>query len=152
MTSSFERALQLTFQAGAQTGNLFLMFSIFLQHQNRVAVRGIHRAGVLDIQVVVAGFDLFDGHAPGILVFDSLIPPRFFQIKFLDVDRARLRIVLAVGGRGMLKIPDLLRRLAFGEEQQVGIDARVRIEHAFGQAHDGMQVARRQANALSGAS
>ncbi len=105
-------------------------------------MRGIHGVGILDIQVVVAGFDLINGHAPGILVFDPLIPPRFFQIKFLDVDRARLRIVLAVGGRGMLKIPDLLRRFAFGKEQQIGIDARVRVEHAFGQAHDGMQVAR----------
>ena len=44
----------------------------------------------------------------------------------------------------MLKVPDLLRRPALRKEQQVGIDARVRVEHSFGQAHDGMQVARAQ--------
>ncbi len=37
--------------------------------------------------------------------------------------------------------PDFLRRLAFLEEQQIGADAGVGLEHAVGQADDGVQVA-----------
>ena len=35
----------------------------------------------------------------------------------------------------------MLGGLTLGEEQQVGLDAGVGVEHAVGQAHDGVQVA-----------
>ena len=41
----------------------------------------------------------------------------------------------------MLVVPNVLRGLALGEEQQVGLDAGVGREHAVGQPHDGVQVA-----------
>jgi len=37
--------------------------------------------------------------------------------------------------------PDLLRGFAFGEEQEVGLDAGVRGKDTVGQADDGVQVA-----------
>ena len=41
----------------------------------------------------------------------------------------------------MLVEPHLFGRRALGEEQQVGLDAGVGVEHAIGQANDGVQVA-----------
>ena len=41
----------------------------------------------------------------------------------------------------MLVEPDVLGGGALAEKQQVGLDAGVRVEHAVGQAHDGVQVA-----------
>ena len=96
---------------------------------------------VLDVQVVIARLDLVDGHAPGVLVLLAVLPPRLFQVELLDRDRPRLGVLLAVGGQGVLEIPDLLGRLALGEEEQVGVDAGIGGKDAVGQAHDGVQVA-----------
>ena len=41
----------------------------------------------------------------------------------------------------MLVEPDLAGGLALGEEEQVGLDGGVRLEHALGQPDDGVQVA-----------
>ncbi len=47
-----------------------------------------------------------------------------------------------LGGRYLVFVkPDVLRRLTFLEEQQVGTDAGVRLEDAVGQADDGVQAA-----------
>src|SRR5690606_9848681 len=40
-----------------------------------------------------------------------------------------------------LVVPDVLCRLALGEEQQVGGDRGVGLKHGVGQAHDGVQIA-----------
>src|SRR5262245_30203358 len=82
-----KRLLQLALQSSTQGCNLLLMHSILLQQYRRVGVRGIHGVRVLDIEIKVPGFDLVDGHAPGIIVFDARRsrPPGFLQIKLRDV-------------------------------------------------------------------
>ena len=65
----------------------------------------------------ISGLELFKAHGFGLVV-------AFYAFRI-----------------GMFVIPDMLGRLAFGEEQQVGFDAGVGAEHAIGQAHDGVQVA-----------
>ena len=59
----------------------------------------------------------------------------------LDADRLGHRVGLLPVGDAVLVEPDLLGRLALLEEQQVGADAGVGLEHAVGQPDDGVQVA-----------
>ncbi len=96
---------------------------------------------VLDVEVVVAVDDVLQGDAPGVLVFLPLAPPGFFRVKFLDVDGAGFVVALHPIRVGVLVVPYLFGRAAFFKEEQVGLDARVGVEDAIGQAHDGVEVA-----------
>src|SRR5690606_22615183 len=103
---------------------------------------------VLQIEVVVAGLDLVDGYAPGVFVFNAgleavglIAPPGFLGREFLDADGLALVVALHARRIGVLVVPDLLRRRAFREEEQVGPDAGIGVEDAIGQADDGVQVA-----------
>ena len=69
---------------------------------------------------IVARFDLRDGNAPRLLVFDAVFPPRARGLKLLNADWRGLVVGLRAGRIGVLVVPDLRRGLAFGEEQQVG--------------------------------
>jgi len=60
--------------------------------------------------------------------------PFALGLKFLDADGLGLVVILHPRWIGMFVIPDFLRRLAFGEEQEVGLDAGVGRKHAVGQA------------------
>jgi len=104
--------------------------------------------GVLAVEVPVASFQFIQADLPGELVFHACgkaialaAPPRLFYGELFDAHRARLGVVLHAGWVLVLVEPHLFGRCALGEEQQVGLDAGVGVEHAVGQANDGVQVA-----------
>src|SRR6185503_4212726 len=68
-------------------------------------------------------------------------PPLFLGVEFLEADGLGLVVALHARRIRVLAIPDFLRGLAFGEEQQIGLDAGVGSENAVGQADDGVEVA-----------
>ena len=104
--------------------------------------------GILDIQVVVAGLDLVDGDLPGLFGFDPLFkpiglaaPPGDLGLELRKAHGLGLVVAFDALGIGMLVVPDGFGGHALGEKKQVGLDAGVGVEHAVGQAHDGVQVA-----------
>ena len=62
-------------------------------------------------------------------------------LQVLDADGLGHRVGLLAIGDAVLVEPDLFRRLALLEEQQVGADGGVGLEDAVGQADDGVEVA-----------
>ena len=120
---------------------------VFGQEVVHVAGAGVGVVRVLEVEVEVPGLDLVDGNAPGKLAFLALAllsrfaPPLFLDIEFLDTDRFGFVVALHAGRIGVFVIPDVLGRLAFGEEQEVGLDAGVGGEDAVGQTDNGVQVA-----------
>jgi hypothetical protein len=78
---------------------------------------------VLEVEVVVAGLNLVDGDAPGLLVFLAIVPPRSFRLELLDADRFAFVVALGAGRIRVLVVPDVGGRLAGVEEEQVGADA-----------------------------
>jgi len=107
--------------------------------------------GILDIQVVVPGLDLVDGNLPRLFRFDPggkavflLPPPVDFSLELLETDGLGLVVALHARRIGMLVVPDMFRRLPFGEEKEVRFDARIGVEDAVGEADDRMEVAFRQ--------
>ncbi|MNN10391.1 hypothetical protein D3C81_1233130 [compost metagenome] len=104
--------------------------------------------GVLAVQVPVARLQFFDADLPGELVFHSggkaiglAAPPGFLDSKLFDSHGFGLGVALVAGRVLVLVEPHVLGGCAFGEEQQVGLDTSVGVEHAVGQANDGVQVA-----------
>ena len=104
--------------------------------------------GVLDVEVVVARNDVGDRHLPGLFGLHArgkavglVAPPVDLGFEFLEAHGLGLVVALHAFGIGVLVVPDVLGGPALGEEQQVGLDAGVGIEHAVGQADDGVQVA-----------
>ena len=78
---------------------------------------------------------------PGERVLFPLVPPFLFRLEFLNADGFGLVVGLYARRIGMFVVPDFFGRLAFGEEEEVGLDAGVGSEDAVGQADDGVQVA-----------
>ena len=68
-------------------------------------------------------------------------PPRFFEVKLGNVYRLGLVVALYAFGVGVLKVPHVFGGCAFFKKQDIGLDAGVGVEHAIGEAHDGMKVA-----------
>ena len=146
-SSAGERGFQFLSQFLAHFGDGGLGLLVFGQEFGGVAVGVVHDIGVFDVEVVAARGDVRDGHAPGEFVFLALLflarfaPPLLLGVEFLDADRLGFVVALDARRIGVLVIPDVFGRLAFGEEQQVGLDAGVGSEDAVGQADDGVQVA-----------
>ena len=142
--------MEFLFQLAAGFGDLGEELFVFGQEVFDLAGAGVGVVRVLEVEVVVAGFDLLDGDAPGLLgflalavaaVFVGLAPPFLLGLELLDADGLALVVALGALGIGVLVVPDFLGGLALGEEEQVGLDAGVGIEDAVGQADDGVQVA-----------
>jgi len=119
----------------------------FGQQFGGVAVGGVHGVRILHVEVVAARGDVRDGHAPSKFIFLALLfltrlaPPLFLHVEFLDTNGLGFVVGLYTCRILVFVIPDFLGRLAFGEEQQIGLDAGVGRKHAVGQADDGVQVA-----------
>src|SRR5690606_40210806 len=60
---------------------------------------------------------------PRLLVLLPLVPPLLLRRELLDPERLGLRVALVALGVWVLVEPDLLRRLALCEEEQVRLDA-----------------------------
>ena len=142
--SSGERLLEFLFQQAAGVGDLGEEFFVFGQQVIEIAGAGVGVVRVLDVEVEAAGFDLVDGDAPGLLVFDAgfeavffAAPPGAFGLELLDADGLAFVVAFGSGRIGVLIVPDILGGGAFGEEEEIGADAGVRGEDAIGQADDG---------------
>ena len=105
---------------------------VFGQKLGGVGVAGVEAVGVFDIEIVVARLDVGNGYAPGEFTFLTVVPPTFFQVKLVDADGASFGVFFVAWGEGMLEIPGLLGGLAFGEEEEIGIDVGVGGEDAIG--------------------
>src|SRR5690606_35515672 len=97
---------------------------VFRQEVLDVAGTLVGAVWVLQIEVVVAGFDLVDGNAPGVFVFDAgleavglIAPPSLLGRKLLDADGLALVVALHARRIGVLVLPDLLRRRPFRKEE-----------------------------------
>jgi hypothetical protein len=101
---------------------------------------------VFIVQVVVAGFDVLDADFPGLLGFLAPCsirptPPIDATLQMFDADGFSHGIGFLGSRHLVFVVPDVLSRLAFFKEQQIGAYAGVRLEDAVGQADDGVQVA-----------
>jgi len=107
----------------------------------------VHGVRVFHVEVVAVRGDVRDRDAPGKFVFlpfaflPWLHPPLFLRLEFLDADGFGFVIALHARRIRVFVKPDFLRRLAFGEEQEIGFDAGVGSEDAVGQPDDGVQIA-----------
>src|SRR6185312_6126674 len=124
--------LRLTLQSGVVDQQLF-----------RVVADDICGVRIFLVQVVAGRLDLLDADLPGALVFHTACksvllssPPSLLGIELFNADRLGLVVVLHARRVRVLVVPDMLRGLALGEEQQIRLDAGVGAEHAVGQAHD----------------
>ena len=98
--------------------------------------------GVLHVQVAVVCQQLLDGHFPGALVLDAVLPPGDAVGELFVLQGLRLAVAAAALWQRQLVVPDLLRAgllafergivLARVEEEQVGGDAGVGREDAVG--------------------
>ncbi|MNL58736.1 hypothetical protein D3C87_1824000 [compost metagenome] len=100
---------------------------------------------VFAVQVPIARLQVFDADLPSEFVLhpcgkaiDFAAPPGLFHSELFDAHGASLGVVLYSSRVLVLVEPHLFGRCAFGEEQQVGLDAGVGAEHAVGQADDGV--------------
>ncbi len=116
-----------------------------------VAGAGVRVVRILEVEVIVAGLDLVDGDAPGLLILHTggeairfIAPPGLLRLELLDADGFTLVIALGTRRIGVLVVLDLGGGLTFGEEQEVGTDAGVGVEHAVRQSDNGVQVALRE--------
>ena len=113
-----------------------------------IAGAGIGGMRVFEVEVEVAGFELVDGDTPGLLVFHAggkavgfVAPPSALGLEFRDADGFALVVALGSGRIGMLVIPNLLGGRPLGEEQEVGADTGLGVEHAVGKPDDRVEVA-----------
>src|SRR5205823_4849407 len=83
---------------------------------------------------------LFGLHTQGEAV-GLAAPPVDLGFEFLEAHGLRFVVTLHALWIGMLVVPDVLRGVALGKKQQVGLDPGVWIEHAIRQTDYGMQVA-----------
>src|SRR5262252_8412273 len=104
--------------------------------------------GIPDVEVVVARRDFCDRDLPRLLGLNTRLeavgltaPPVNLAFEFLETHGLGLVITRHALWIRVLVEPDLPRWLALRKEQQVGLDARVGIEHTIGQANDSVQVA-----------
>ena len=112
-----------------------------LRSSSGVAVVGVDDVRVLHVEVVVAGFDVLRGDAPGDFAFLAFIPPRDLGGEFLEANGAGFVVGFLRGGDAVLVEPGFLGRPALGEEEEIGADAGVGAEDAVGEADDGVEVA-----------
>ena len=73
-------------EAGGDLG----LQGVIVGEQGGVAVAGVEAVGVFDVQVVGAGFDLRNAHAPAALGLRPVAPSGFFEVKLFDADGAGL--------------------------------------------------------------
>ena len=105
-----------------------------------------HGVRVFKVEVVATGLHLIGAHLPGHFgLYPALAacaaPPVHAALHVLQADGPGHGIGFLAGGHAVFVKPDVLRGRAFFKKQQVGADGRIRLEHAVGQAHDGVQVA-----------
>ena len=107
--------MEFLLQRGAGGGDLGEELFVFGQEVVHVAGAGVGVVRVLEVEVEVAGLDLVDGDAPGLLVFHAAnrlrAPPRSLRLELLDADGFALVVALGAGRIGVLVIPDLGGRL-----------------------------------------
>ena len=110
--------MEFLFQRGAGGGDLGEELFVFGQEVVHVAGAGVGVVRVLEVEVEVAGLDLVDGDAPGLLVFHAgleavffLAPPGALGLELLDADGFALVVALGAGRIGVLVIPDVGGRL-----------------------------------------
>ena len=79
--------------------------------------------GIFYVKVVVAGFDVVDGHIPGLLVFNSgfkafgfTAPPVDFRLEFFKANRLGLVVAFYAFGIRVFIIPDMLSRFSLGKK------------------------------------
>ena len=106
--------MEFLFQRGAGRGDLGEELFVFGQEVVHVAGAGVGVVRVLEVEVEVAGLDLVDGDAPGLLVFHAgleavlfLAPPGPLGLELLDADGFALVVALGAGRIGVLVVPDL---------------------------------------------
>ena len=133
--------MEFLFQLRPRVGDLGEELFVGGQEVIDVAGAGVGVVRVLEVEVVVAGLDFIDGDAPGLFVFHAILPPLALGAEFLEGHRLGFVVTFHPGRIGMLVIPDFLRRLALGEEEEVGLDAGVGGEDAIRQADDGVEIA-----------
>ena len=124
--------VEFLFQRVARGGDLGEELFVFRQKMVHVAGAGVGIVRVLEVEVEVASLDLLGGHAPSLLIFYTVIPPRALALELLDADWFALVVALGAGRIWVLVIPDFGGGLAFGEEEKVGADAGVGIKDAVG--------------------
>src|SRR5690606_25263122 len=114
----------------------------------RVVADLFAHVGVFLVQVPVGGAQGVEADFPCLLVLPTAgvavggaAPPGFLYLKLFKANGLGRVVILDARGIAVLVVPDMLGGLAFGEEQQVGFDAGVGVEHPIGQAHDGVQIA-----------
>lgn len=142
--------MQFGLELRACLGDLSEEFFVFGQQMIDVTGAGVGVVRILDVEVVAVGLDLLDRDAPGLFVFLALAvepvlvrlaPPLAFGLELFDADWLPLVVAFGTRGIGMLVVPDLLRRRALGEEEQIGADAGVGTKDAVGEPDDRMQIA-----------
>src|SRR5690606_36868796 len=74
---------------------------------------------VLQAQLVSPRAGRLRRDAQGDVVLDPGVPPRLLRLELLDPDRLRLAVALLPRRVAVLVVPDLLRRTALREEEQV---------------------------------
>ena len=77
---------------------------------------------------------------PRVIRLAAIAPPFEKWLELLELQRLRLRVVLAPLGQRMLVVPHLRRRTGAVEEQDVRRDRRVRREHPVRQPDHGVEV------------
>src|SRR6266849_3912189 len=97
---------------------------------------------VLDVEVVAARLHVRGRHLPGLRAFLAALAPRpappvDAALQMLETDRLGHRIGLLAVRYAVLVEPDVLSRRAFLEEQQIGADRGIGLEHRIGQPYDG---------------
>lgn len=147
--SSEQRLLQNGLQPVAESGRFLLAFLQLSEEYGGVAVVLLDGVGVLEVEVVVACFDLVDRHLPGDVVSLAPLPagaspPIGTGLEVLEADGSGHRVSLLPLGDAVLVEPDLLRLRSLLEEEEVRADGGVGFEDAVRQADDGVEVALRK--------
>src|SRR5262249_32792698 len=99
-----------------------------------IAVVVGHRIWILDIEIVATRLYIFGSNLPSLRAFLAALalraaPPVDATSQMLEADRLCHRIGFLALGHVMLPKPDVLGGLAFLEEQEIGADRGVGLEH-----------------------
>jgi hypothetical protein len=107
--------VEFLFHLCAGIGDPFEKLFVFWQEFFDLTGAFVGGVRVFEVEVVVAGFDVLDADAPGLLgflalgvapVFVRLAPPFFLGLELFDVDGFALIVALGALGIGVLVIPD----------------------------------------------
>src|SRR5689334_4034046 len=80
---------------------------VLLQKLMGIARPSLHCLGILDIEVVVPGFDVLDAHLPSLVCLLAFAPPLLLRGELRELKRLGLRVALRANRIGMLVEPDV---------------------------------------------